>query len=110
MTDLQAAVGLVQLQRLDGDASKAARTGGALLIRLCVTIPGLYSRKNRLECRHNFQSYMVRLQSDAPVTRDELHAGVVRPWSFVTAGHHGNSPGSVLTVAMRGRLRLPITE
>ena len=23
-------------------------------------------------CRHNFQSYMVRLQSDAPVARDQL--------------------------------------
>jgi len=23
-------------------------------------------------CRHNFQSYMVRLQSDAPISRDQL--------------------------------------
>jgi dTDP-4-amino-4,6-dideoxygalactose transaminase len=71
MTDLQAAIGLVQLQRLDGMLARrrelAARYSSRLSALSWLVVP-----HEPLECRHNFQSYMVRLQEDAPVSRDQL--------------------------------------
>jgi dTDP-4-amino-4,6-dideoxygalactose transaminase len=71
MTDLQAALGLVQLERLpemlDRRRSLALRYSKRL-----ANIPWLIVPSGPKECRHNFQSYMVRLREDAPITRDEL--------------------------------------
>jgi len=71
MTDLQAGIGLVQLDRLpemlDRRRSQALRYSERLS-----AIPWLVVPTEPENCRHNFQSYMVRLQSDAPVTRDQL--------------------------------------
>ena len=71
MTDLQAALGIVQLRRLDEMLARRCW----LAARYCEQL----SRINWLlpptvpeGSRHNFQSYMVRLTSDAPVDRDEL--------------------------------------
>jgi len=71
MTDLQAALGIVQLQRLD-----------EMLARRCWLAARYSEQLSRIDwlvppavpegSRHNFQSYMVRLTSDAPVHRDEL--------------------------------------
>ncbi len=71
MTDLQASVGMVQLQRLDEMLAKrramAMRYSSGLSSLSWLVLP-----QEPAECRHNFQSYMVRLQSDAPITRDRL--------------------------------------
>jgi perosamine synthetase len=71
MTDLQAAVGLVQLQRLDGMLARrrelAARYSSRLARLRWMVLP-----QEPAECRHNYQSYMVRLSEDAPITREEL--------------------------------------
>jgi len=71
MTDLQAAVGLVQLRRLEGLLARrrqlAARYSEAL-----GRMGWLAPPQEPEGCRHNFQSYMVRLRSDAPVGRDAL--------------------------------------
>jgi dTDP-4-amino-4,6-dideoxygalactose transaminase len=71
MTDLQAAIGLVQLQRLDEMLDRRRELAlrysshlASLSWLLLPTEPSGY--------RHNFQSYMVRLRSDAPLTRDAL--------------------------------------
>jgi len=71
MTDLQAAIGLVQLDRLEGMLAKRR----SLAQRYCEqlsALPWLVLPRESSECRHNFQSYMVRLEADAPVTRDQL--------------------------------------
>ncbi len=71
MTDLQAAIGLVQLQRLDD--MLARRRALALRYSTCLSsIPWLVVPQEPAYARHNFQSYMVRLQSDAPISRDHL--------------------------------------
>lgn len=71
MTDLQAAVGLVQLQRLDGMLARRRELAARYSERLSA-LPWLVVPHVPADCRHNYQSYMVRLRSDAPVTRDHL--------------------------------------
>jgi dTDP-4-amino-4,6-dideoxygalactose transaminase len=71
MTDLQAAIGLVQLQRLEEMIARRR----ALALRYSSrfsSLPWLVLPTEPADCRHNFQSYMVRLRSDSPITRDDL--------------------------------------
>ncbi len=71
MTDMQAAVGMVQLRRLDEMLAKrrslALRYSSQLM-----SLPWLVTPQEPPGLRHSFQSYMVRLRSDAPLTRDQL--------------------------------------
>jgi len=71
MTDLQAAIGLVQLGRVEGFIARrrafAARYSEALL-----NIGWLMPPVEPSECRTNFQAYMARLTKDAPISRDDL--------------------------------------
>jgi len=71
MTDLQAAIGLVQLERLPEMLGRRRQLGLRYSERL-LAISWLIIPTEADGYRHNFQSYMVRLQSDAPVTRDQL--------------------------------------
>ncbi len=71
MTDLQAAIGLVQLGRLDGLLARRRY----LADRYSKGIRPLGWLKSPVEpqgLRHNFQSYLVRLTRDAPLARDAL--------------------------------------
>jgi perosamine synthetase len=71
MTDMQAAVGLVQLGRVEGFIARrrefAARYTEALNKLGWLTPPSEPAGD-----RHNFQSYMARLKKDAPISRDDL--------------------------------------
>lgn len=71
MSDLQAAVGVAQLGRLEAMLARrrqlAARYAAALAPLGWLTPP-----LEPPHCRHNFQSYMVRLNRAAPLRRDEL--------------------------------------
>jgi perosamine synthetase len=71
MTDMQAALGLVQLRRLDDMLAKrrelALRYSSRLRQLTWLALP-----QEPDGVRHNFQSYMVRLSNDAPITRDQL--------------------------------------
>jgi len=71
MTDLQGALGLVQLQRLDGMIARRRALATRYSCRLA-SLPWLVVPQEPPECRSNFQSYMVRLRNNAPVTRDRL--------------------------------------
>jgi len=71
MTDLQAALGLVQLERLPEMLARRRSIAMRYSTRLAA-IPWLIVPTEPQNCRHNFQSYMVRLRADAPVNRDEL--------------------------------------
>lgn len=71
MTDLQAAVGMVQLRRLEEMIARRR----ALALRYTSRLSSLSWLTLPHETpgdRHNFQSYMVRLRADAPMTRDQL--------------------------------------
>jgi dTDP-4-amino-4,6-dideoxygalactose transaminase len=71
MTDLQAAVGIVQLQRLDGMLARRRELAARYTAGLSA-FPWLVTPHVPTECLHNYQSYMVRLRGDAPVSRDHL--------------------------------------
>ena len=71
MTDLQAAIGIVQLdklpQMLERRRDLAARYSERLSKIWWLVVPS-----ETKGTRHNFQSYMARLRADSPITRDEL--------------------------------------
>lgn len=71
MTDLQAAVGLAQLRKLDAMLARRRSLAARYSERLSV-FGWLMPPSDGIWCRHNFQSYMVRLTRDSPVTRDGL--------------------------------------
>lgn len=71
MTDLQAAVGCVQLRRLDEMLMKRRALAWRYTERLAA-IPWLAPPQEPTGSRHSFQSYMVRLAKDAPISRDDL--------------------------------------
>ena len=71
MTDLQAAVGLVQLSRMDEFLRRRRYLAGRYSEKL-KQLPWLVCPIEPEGSRHNFQSYMVRLTETAPLTRDAL--------------------------------------
>ncbi|HZR66790.1 MAG TPA: DegT/DnrJ/EryC1/StrS family aminotransferase [Terriglobales bacterium] len=71
MTDMQAALGLVQLQRLDEMIARRRHLAfrySEALSQISWMLPPV----EPVGYRHNFQSYMVRLTANAPITRDRL--------------------------------------
>jgi len=71
MTDLQAAIGLVQLHRLDKMLLRRRELAERYTQRLS-KLGWLVPPREPSDCRHNFQSYMARLTEDAPISRDAL--------------------------------------
>jgi dTDP-4-amino-4,6-dideoxygalactose transaminase len=71
MTDMQAALGLVQLKRLPGFVERR-RTRAAKYTDGLAQLPFLVPPHEPDGCESNFQSYMVRMLEDAPVGRDQL--------------------------------------
>jgi perosamine synthetase len=71
MTDLQAAVGLVQLRRLDEMLAKRRALAARYTQRLS-HLSWMITPTEPAGCVSNFQSYMVRLTEQTPVGRDEL--------------------------------------
>jgi dTDP-4-amino-4,6-dideoxygalactose transaminase len=76
MTDVQAALGLVQLSRVDGFIARR-RSLAARYSEELTRIGWLIPPHEPSNCRHNFQSYMARLSLDAPVSRDTLMQGLL---------------------------------
>jgi len=76
MTDLQAAIGLVQLGRVEGFIERR-RTFAARYTEELAKLGWMVPPSEPNGCRHNFQSYMVRLKEDAPISRDALMQGLL---------------------------------
>lgn len=76
MTDLQAAIGIVQLDRLPEMLQRrkelAARYSEMLSRSCWFTLPYVPP-----DCKHNFQSYVIRVRADCPVRRDPLRQGLM---------------------------------
>jgi dTDP-4-amino-4,6-dideoxygalactose transaminase len=71
MTDLQAAVGLVQLDKLERMLARRRELAERYTAQLS-RYPWIVVPSEPAGTRHNYQSYMIRLTADAPINRDEL--------------------------------------
>ena len=71
MTDMQAALGLVQLQKLPGFLQRR-RARAAKYSQALSRMPFFVPPQQPAGCESNFQSYMVRMREEAPLGRDEL--------------------------------------
>jgi dTDP-4-amino-4,6-dideoxygalactose transaminase len=71
MTDMQAALGLVQLQRLN-DMLERRRHLALRYTEELSRMEWLVPPAEPTGYHHNYQSYMVRLDKNAPLTRDQL--------------------------------------
>jgi dTDP-4-amino-4,6-dideoxygalactose transaminase len=71
MTDMQAALGMVQLRRLDQMLQRRRQLALRYTERLNA-LPWIIPPRETAGLRHTYQSYMLLLRSDAPVNRDEL--------------------------------------
>jgi len=77
MTDIQAAMGLVQLGKLDENIAGRRHLAESYAGRLD-GIPGLQIPRAAGDCRPNWQSYPVRLLEDAPLDQAELMRRLLR--------------------------------
>ncbi|MDT9592551.1 DegT/DnrJ/EryC1/StrS family aminotransferase [Nocardioides zeae] len=77
MTDLQAAIGLVQLDRL-AEVVDRRRTLAATYAKALDDVPGLHPVADPPHGRTNFQSYWVEVLDDYPLERDDLLAELAR--------------------------------
>jgi perosamine synthetase len=75
MTDVQAAIGLVQLGKLDAMIARR-RELAARYDALLRDVPGLTLVSDPAHGQSNFQSYWVQLAKDFPVGRDDLLAAL----------------------------------
>ena len=71
MTEVAAAIGLVQLRKLDGWVARRRANASELTKRLQV-IKGLVPPAEGPGRVHSFYQYVVRVESDFPMTRDEI--------------------------------------
>ncbi len=71
MTDLQAAVGLVQLDRLPGFVNRR-RQRAAAYTKALGEIPFFVPPREPAGCESNFQSYMVRMLDSSSISREDL--------------------------------------
>jgi perosamine synthetase len=70
MTDMAAAMGLVQLEKLDG--MNAKRAGNAKYLDESFRCPGLVTPYVRPDATHVYHQYVVKVEKGAKVTRDGL--------------------------------------
>ena len=118
MTDIQAAVGLVQLDKLDAMIVRR-RELAARYDRLLRDVPGLTPVRDPAHGQSNFQSYWVLLDEDFPVGRDDLLAALagagVSARRGIMAAHlepayagHPHAPLPVTERISRDSLILPL--
>ncbi|WP_330300145.1 DegT/DnrJ/EryC1/StrS family aminotransferase [Streptomyces sp. NBC_00503] len=118
MTDIQAAVGLVQLSKLDEIVARRRKLA-ARYTRLLAGIAGLRPVRDPAHGEGNFQSYWVLLTEEFPIGRDELLAVLaeagVSARRGIMASHlepayagHGAAPLPVTERISRDSLILPL--
>ncbi|MEW2114205.1 DegT/DnrJ/EryC1/StrS family aminotransferase [Streptomyces sp. NPDC005474] len=118
MTDVQAAIGLVQLGKLDAMIARR-RELAARYDALLRDVPGLTPVRDPEHGQSNFQSYWVLLAEDFPVGRDDLLAALaeagVSARRGIMASHlepayegHPSAPLPVTERISRDSLILPL--
>ncbi|WP_323100917.1 DegT/DnrJ/EryC1/StrS family aminotransferase [Intrasporangium sp. YIM S08009] len=85
MTDIQAAVGLVQLGKLDAMVDRR-RELAARYTAMLADVPGVRPVRDPAWGETNFQSFWVELDDDYPLTRNELLAALAAAGVSARAG------------------------
>ncbi|MDT0213276.1 DegT/DnrJ/EryC1/StrS family aminotransferase [Rothia sp. ARF10] len=85
MTDIQAAVGLVQLGRLDAMVQRR-RELAAGYHELLSDVPGVRAVQDPVHGETNYQSFWVELTADFPLSRNELLAALANAGVSARAG------------------------
>jgi len=73
MTDISAAIGLVQLKQLDG-FTRRRQMNAEYLTKYIRNIDGIVTPKVSANCRHVYHQYTVRITDDLPFERDDVAA------------------------------------
>ncbi|MGW5430276.1 DegT/DnrJ/EryC1/StrS family aminotransferase [Streptomyces sp. NPDC004059] len=107
MTDIQAAVGLVQLGKLDAMIARR-RELAARYAALLHDVPGLTPVRDPAHGQSNFQSYWVLLERNFPVGRDDLLAALAE--AGVSARRGIMAAHLEPAYADHPRAPLPVTE
>lgn len=108
MTDIQAALGLVQLSRLD-EIVAGRRQRAARYHQLLAELPGVRPVRDPDHGETNYQSFWVELPADFPASRDEVLAAMteegISPRRGIMAAHlepaYAGHPGAPLPVTER---------
>ena len=85
MTDIQAAVGLVQLDKLDAMVRRR-RELASLYASMLADVPGVRPVRDPAWGETNFQSFWVELEQDYPLGRNELLAALAADGVSARAG------------------------
>jgi dTDP-4-amino-4,6-dideoxygalactose transaminase len=85
MTDIQAAVGLVQLAKLDAMVQRR-RELAARYQEMLADVPGLRTVQDPAWGESNFQSFWVELDRDYPLSRNELLSALAADGISARAG------------------------
>jgi dTDP-4-amino-4,6-dideoxygalactose transaminase len=106
MTDLQAAIGVVQLERLDEIVEERRARAHRYQVEL-LSVPGLQVVDDPAHGTSNFQSFWIVLPDDFPVSRDALlglldEAGI--------SGRRGIMAAHLEPAYAGGSVSLPVTE
>lgn len=119
MTDIQAAIGMEQLKKLDGILERR-RTLAERYNALLVGLPGVETPFSSEEMPHTYQSYCVRLDPQQTPAREEimqrmLALGIATRRGVMAiheepyyAGHYGQVALPVTEAATRHTLLLPL--
>ncbi len=91
MTDIQAAVGLVQLAKLD-EMVQRRRSLAARYRAMLSDVPGLRAVRDPAWGESNFQSFWVELDREYPLSRNELLCALADAGDLGTCRHHGRAP------------------
>ncbi len=108
MSDVQAAIGIVQMRRLD-EILAAIRSRA---MRYNVELPAIRGIAIPYEppyAKHSYQSYCVRLTKDGPLEREELMARLLRRGISTRRGVMAAHLEKAYTDRI-GRVSLPVTE
>ena len=96
MTDMQAALGLCQLEALDEILARRTRLAARYTAALDA-IPALHAPYDPPHCERTWQSYSVRVDPQSPIGRTELMRRLLRRRRRDPSRRHGDPP--------RGRVR-----
>jgi dTDP-4-amino-4,6-dideoxygalactose transaminase len=107
MTDIQAAVGLVQLDKLDEMVRRRRELASRYQAMLC-DVPGLRTVRDPAWGESNFQSFWVELDHEYPLNRNELLSALaeegISARGGIMAAHRQPA------YADHPRVDLPVTE